>query len=100
MAQVAALGATYAFALGYDPSKPGDQVAVFGFSVAFALAAAAVFAFTRMSHEKIPQEAFIGIVYASATAIAILVLAKLPHGGERLQRMFEGNILYVQGPEV
>jgi len=100
MAQVAALGATYAFALGYDPSRPEDQGASFAFSVAFALAGAAVFAFTRMRHEKVPQEAFIGIVYASATAIAILVLAKLPHGGEHLQRMFEGNILYVQGPAV
>ncbi|HEU4338654.1 MAG TPA: iron chelate uptake ABC transporter family permease subunit [Planctomycetota bacterium] len=100
MAQVAALGATYAFALGYDPSRPEDQGASFAFSVAFALAGAAVFAFTRMRHEKVPQEAFIGIVYASATAIAILVLAKLPHGGEHLRRMFEGNILFVQGPAV
>ena len=96
MAQIAALGATVAFTLGYDPSNPADQGAVFAFSVAFALAGAAVFAFTRMRHEKVPQEAFIGIVYASATAIAILVLAKLPHGGEHLTRMFEGNILFVQ----
>jgi zinc/manganese transport system permease protein len=100
MAQVAALGATCAFALGYDPAHPEDQGAVFGFSVAFALAGAAVFAFTRMRHEKVPQEAFIGIIYASATAIAILVLAKLPHGGEHLKHMFEGNILYVQWPAV
>jgi zinc/manganese transport system permease protein len=96
MAQIAALGATCAFALGYDPSHPEDQGAVFAFSVAFALVGAAVFAFTRMRHEKVPQEAFIGIVYASATAIAILVLAKLPHGGEHLRYMFEGNILFVQ----
>lgn len=96
MAQIAALGATCAFALGYDPSHPEDAGAVFAFSVAFALAGAAVFAFTRMRHEKVPQEAFIGIVYASATAIAILILAKLPHGGEHLTRMFEGNILFVQ----
>ena len=100
MAQIAALGATVAYSLGYDPSKPADQGAVFAFSVAFALAGAAVFAFTRMRHEKVPQEAFIGIVYASATAIAILVLAKLPHGGEHLTRMFEGNILFVQNEAV
>ncbi|HKS17477.1 MAG TPA: metal ABC transporter permease, partial [Planctomycetota bacterium] len=99
MAQIAALGATVAFALGYDPAH-GDGAEVFAFSVAFALAGAAVFAFTRMRHEKVPQEAFIGIVYASATAIAILVLAKLPHGGEHLEAMFKGNILYVEWPAV
>jgi zinc/manganese transport system permease protein len=96
MAQVAALGATCAYALGYDPARPADAGAVFAFSVAFALAGAAVFAFTRMRHEKVPQEAFIGIVYASATAVAILILAKLPHGGEHLTRIFEGNILFVR----
>jgi len=95
MAQVAALGATYALVLGYDPARPEDATAVFLFSLSFTILAAAVFAFTRMRHEKVPQEAFIGIVYASAAAIAILVLAKSPHGGEQLRYMLSGNILLV-----
>jgi zinc/manganese transport system permease protein len=100
MAQVAALGATYALVLGYDPVRPEDATAVFLFSLSFTILAAAVFAFTRMRHEKVPQEAFIGIVYASAAAIAILVLAKSPHGGEQLRYMLAGNILLVTEDKV
>ncbi len=95
MAQIAALGATYALVLGFDPARPEDATAVFLFSLGFTILGAAVFAFTRMRHEKVPQEAFIGIVYASAAAIAILVLAKSPHGGEQLRYMLAGNILLV-----
>jgi len=100
MAQVAALGATYAYVLGYDPSHPEDTTAVFLFSLSFTILAAAVFAVTRMRHEKVPQEAFIGIVYATATAIAVLVLAKAPHGGEQLQHMLAGNIILVTQDKV
>jgi len=100
MAQVAALGATYAYVLGYDPSHPEDATAVFFFSLSFTILGAAVFAVTRMRHEKVPQEAFIGIVYATATAIAVLVLTKAPHGGEQLHHMLAGQIILVTKEKV
>jgi zinc/manganese transport system permease protein len=40
-----------------------------------------------MRKEKIPQEAFIGIIYAAASAAAILILSKSATGGEELKHM-------------
>jgi zinc/manganese transport system permease protein len=91
MAQIAALGATYALVLGYDEHE--NPTAVYLFSLAFTLAGAAVFSLTRMRHEKVPQEAFIGIIYATASALAILILARSTTAGEHLKGMLVGNIL-------
>jgi zinc/manganese transport system permease protein len=96
LAQIAALGTTFAYVLGYDAAHdPADAPAVYWFSLGFAVVGAAVFAITRMRRERVPQEAFIGIVYASASAIAILILAKAPGEGEHIKQMLVGNILLV-----
>ena len=95
LAQIAAVGATYAATLGYDAEDPSDVLAIALFSLAFTFAGAALFAFARMRGEKVPQEAFIGIVYAAASAAAILILSKSPTGGEELRHMLIGDILLV-----
>ena len=100
LAQIAALGATYATVLGYDAHEPGDTLAVALFSLAFTFAGAGIFAIARMRKEKVPQEAFIGIVYASAAAAAILILSKSPTGGEELKHMLVGDILLVSMPTI
>ncbi len=100
LAQIAALGSTYAVLLGYDPRLPGDGLVVYLFSLGFTFVGAAVFAFTRMRNEKIPQEAFVGIVYAMASAVALLLLAKSPGEGEHIKEMLVGNILLVTWPTV
>src|SRR5512145_167915 len=58
LAQIAALGSTVAVLLGYDPERAGDATTVYLFSLGFTFVGAAVFALTRMRHEKVPQEAF------------------------------------------
>lgn len=98
LAQIAALGATYALTLGYDPNA--DPWAVATFSLAFTFVGAGAFAIARMRKEKVPQEAFIGIIYAAASAAAILTLAKSPTGGEELKHMLVGDILLVSLPTV
>ena len=95
LAQIAAVGATYAATLGYDAEDPSDVLAVALFSLAFTFAGAALFALARMRGEKVPQEAFIGVVYAAASAAAILILSKSPTGGEELRQMLIGDILLV-----
>lgn len=100
LAQIAALGSTYALILGYDPREPNDAGVVYLCSLGFTIAGAAVFALTRMRHEKVPQEAFIGIVYAVASAVAILLLAKAPGETEHIKEMLVGNVLLVRWPEV
>lgn len=98
LAQIAALGATYALTLGYDPL--GDSFAVLLFSLVFTFVGAAVFATARMRKEKVPQEAFIGIIYATASAGAVLILSKSATGGEELKHMLVGDLLLVSASEV
>lgn len=98
LAQIAALGATYALTLGYDPNT--DPLKVSLFSLAFTFVGAGAFAIARMRKEKIPQEAFIGIIYAAASAAAILILSKSATGGEELKHMLVGDVLLVSLPNV
>jgi len=97
LAQIAALGSTFAFILGYDAAHHGeDATVVYWFSLIFTLLGAAIFAITRMRNERVPQEAFIGIIYASASALAILIVSKAPGEGEHIKQMLVGNILLVE----
>lgn len=98
LAQIAALGATYALTLGYDPNTDALQVSLF--SLSFTFVGAGAFALARMKKEKIPQEAFIGIIYAAASAAAILILSKSATGGEELKHMLVGDVLLVSLPNV
>lgn len=96
LAQVAALGATIAFLAGYDLHGRG----AYFFSLAFTLIGAGIFAFTRAKKSRIPQEAIIGIVYAVSAAAAILIMDRLPEGGEHIKHLLVGNLLAVQPHEV
>jgi len=96
LAQIAALGAIFGFIVGLSPHSP----AAYFFSLSFAIIGAAIFALTRMRHERIPQEAIIGIVYAVALAVAILVAARAPEGAEHIQETLVGTILWVSWPTI
>ncbi len=96
LAQVAALGTTVAFLFHIDPQGPGAYV----FSLLFTIIAAAVFSITRLKKERVPQEAIIGLVYALAAAISVLVVAEAPHGAEHIKEIMTGAILWVTGGEV
>jgi zinc/manganese transport system permease protein len=100
LAQIAALGATYATTLGYDANDAGDKVAVALFSLAFTFVGAGLFAIARMRKERVPQEAFIGITYAAASATAVLILSKSPTGGEELKHMLVGDVLLVSAQTI
>ena len=100
LAQIAALGSTTAVLLGYNPEHPGDATTVYLFSLGFTFVGAAIFALTRMRHEKVPQEAFIGIVYATASALALVLLARSPGESEHIKQMLVGNILLVTWPSI
>src|SRR5437870_6471415 len=98
LAQIAALGATYALILGYDPNTEPLQVSLF--SLVFTFVGAGAFAVARMRRERVPQEAFIGIIYAVASAAAVLILSKSPTGGEELKHMLVGDVLLVSMPTI
>ena len=121
LAQVAALGMTAALLAGHAP----ESDAAYAWALAFTTLGALVFALTRPEFEerhgfpgarralggwgghvgaphvgKIPQEAIIGIVYAVAAALTVLVLDRVAQGGEQIKQLLVGSILAVTREEV
>ena len=96
LAQIAALGATVAIVIGMDPHGRGS----YWISLGFTFLGAAIFALARTRRGHIPQEAFIGIAYSVASAMAILLMSKATGETEHLKDMLVGNILAVSWPEV
>jgi zinc/manganese transport system permease protein len=96
LAQIAALGATVAIVAGMDPHGRGS----YWISLGFTFLGAAIFALARTRRGHIPQEAFIGIAYAVASATAILLMSKATGETEHLKDMLVGNILAVSWAEV
>src|SRR6516225_884090 len=96
LAQIAALGATVAVVAGMDPHGRAS----YWISLGSTFLGAAIFSFARSARGHIPQEAFIGIAYAVASAAAILLMSKATGETEHLKDMLVGNILAVSGREV
>jgi len=96
LAQIAALGATIAILLGMSPHGQG----AYFLSLGFTFLGAGIFSVARTRRGHIPQEAFIGIAYAVASATAILVMSKATGETEHLKDMLVGNILAVSRAEV
>jgi zinc/manganese transport system permease protein len=95
LAQIAALGTTVGFLFGIMPETSGALL----FSLVFAFLGAAVFSVTRFRSEKVPQEAIIGLTYAIACAVAVLVVEKT-RGAEHLKDILTGNLLWVTWADV
>src|SRR6202165_899653 len=96
LAQIAALGATIAILLGMDPHGSG----AYFLSLGFTFLGAGIFSVARTRRGHIPQEAFIGIAYAVASATAILAMSKATGETEHLKDMLVRNILAVSMHDV
>ena len=99
LAQIAALGAMTGILFGIEPGTPLSYV----FALSFTLFGALVFSLTRFEKSKIPQEAIIGIVYAVAGALGIVVTAGTPdiHAVEKIRHILMGrSIVWVSGAVV
>lgn len=89
IAQVAGLGVIAAHVMRFEPD--GFEVQLV--AVSAALIAALGLHWTEKRWAKI-QEPLIGILFILAATGAILLLAKNPHGGERLKDLLVGQILW------
>jgi zinc/manganese transport system permease protein len=96
LAQLSALGATVAFALGYAPASPAG----FAYAFAFTTLGAALLTATRALARFVGQEAFVGILYVAATAATVLVVDRSPQGAEHVKKILIGSILTVEPPEL
>jgi zinc/manganese transport system permease protein len=96
MAQIAALGATVAFLVGYEVEMWQSYACALGAT----LVGAVVLALTRSRRRHVSQEAVIGVVYAVSSAAAVLVADRSAHGAEQVRGMLVGNLLSVTPFEV
>ncbi|HPR64213.1 MAG TPA: metal ABC transporter permease [Thermoanaerobaculia bacterium] len=96
IAQIAALGIAVAMTFGIHPGDPGSYI----FSLLFALAGGTIFSVTRFRRHGVPQEAVIGLVYALAAALSILVMDRSPLGSEHLKELLTGALLWVGWPDI
>ena len=98
LAQMAALGSLVALLFRVDP----DSSKTYIFALLATAVGALLFALTRSSgrHSRVPQEAFIGIVYVVASAAAVLVANKVPGGGEAVEKTLVGSLLWVTWPQI
>lgn len=96
LAQVAAFGVAISLLLGGEIGTDGTYAVALGAT----FLGAGLIALTRTREERVPQEAYIGIIYAVASAAMILVLTQVPHGGEEIRHLLVGAILWVTWPIV
>jgi zinc/manganese transport system permease protein len=97
LAQMAALGSAVAILAGSQP----DSTASFIYALGFTTIGAVLFALTRTQEKgRVPQEAFIGIVFVVASAAAILVADRTPRGGEAIKDILVGSLLWVSWPAI
>ncbi len=91
LAQMAALGLAAAVLFGLHENAFWSYALPFGMT----LVGAASFAWLRSQERKVPLEAFIGIVFATAQALVFLVLEKTPSGPEHVKETLVGAIFTV-----
>lgn len=96
LAQLAAMGAAVALILGFAP----DSLASYAVALAFSIAGAGLFALARFENRRIPQEAFIGIVYAVGSALTLLLYSKFALEKEEVENMLVGHLLFVDWREI
>jgi zinc/manganese transport system permease protein len=96
LAQLSALGATVAFAVGYSPSS----TAGFAYALLFTTIGAALLTLARHLARFVSQEAFVGILYVFATAATVLVVDRAPQGAEHVKRILLGSILTIAPREL
>jgi zinc/manganese transport system permease protein len=96
LAQVAGLGTTVALLFHIEHHSSGSYL----ISLGHTLVAAALFAWARRFEHKISQEVLIGVVYALASALVVLVVHNLAHGAEHIKEILIGRILWVSWEDV
>ena len=96
MAQIAALGATVAFLVGYET----ETWQSYAYALAATIVGSVVLALSRSRRRHVSQEAVIGVVYAVSSAGAVLVADRAAHGAEQVRGMLVGNLLAVGPLEV
>lgn len=93
LAQVAAFGVAISLLLGGEPGTGSTYAIALGSTFLGSL----LISSTRARNQRVPQEAYIGVIYVVFSAAMILVLTQVPHGGELINHLLVGQLLWVSG---
>src|SRR5689334_6131477 len=91
LGQISSLGVAFAAFIGTGLTS---------IPLIFTLAGALLMSFINIHDKRLKQEAIIGILYAFASALTVLVISKTPHGDSDIQEVLFGNILSVSWKQI
>lgn len=91
LGQISSLGVAFAAFIGTGMTS---------IPLIFTLAGALLMSFINISDKRLKQEAIIGILYAFASALTVLLISKTPHGDSDIQEVLFGNILSVSWEKI
>lgn len=94
--QLAAFGALVGVAIGISYASPGSYVLAF----AAVLVGAFLLAVLKPKSRAIPREAVIGILYAMALVMSLLLTDKIENGQALVEKTLSGYLLWVSWPLV
>jgi zinc/manganese transport system permease protein len=94
--QLAALGALVGIGLGIEYGTTGSYLT----SLVAVLCGALLLAWIRPRHRVVPREAVIGIIYALALVVSLLLGDKLSGGEAIVTKTLAGSLLWVSWPLV
>lgn len=91
LGQISSLGVAFAAFIG---------TGVTSIPLIFTLVGALLMSFINIHDKRLKQEAIIGILYAFASALTVLLISKTPHGDSDIQEVLFGNILSVSWKQI
>jgi zinc/manganese transport system permease protein len=91
LGQISSLGVAFAAFIGSGLTS---------IPLIFTLAGALLMSFINIRDKRLKQEAIIGILYAFASALTVLIISKTPHGDSDIQEVLFGNILSVSKDQI
>lgn len=91
LGQISSLGVAFAAFIG---------TGVTSIPLIFTLVGALLMSFINITDKRLKQEAIIGILYAFASALTVLLISKTAHGDSDIQEVLFGNILSVSWQQI
>src|SRR6476619_1329557 len=91
LGQISSLGVAFAAFIGTGLTS---------IPLIFTLSGALLMSFINIRDKRLKQEAIIGIFYAFASALTVLLISKTAHGDSDIQEVLFGNILSVSWEKI
>jgi len=91
LGQISMLGVAFGNFIGKDETL---------ISILFTMVGAFLLSFIKIKDKRLKQEAIIGIVYAVASAVTVLLISKSPHGESDISEVLFGSVFTVTNEQI